>query len=221
MQALVIYDLSNTFFEGRKASSKLARYGRNKEKRNDCKQVVFTGVINEQGFMRYSRVYDGNTSDIPTLKQMVEDLKKHSGNYSEKIVVMDAGIASEENLDYLRGESLKYVCVSRKRIKDYQVDGGSPRVKIRDKRDNLIELQVFKPEDFQDTWMYVKSEQKRVKEQSMNDKISERFEQKLQSLTNGLEKKGTTKRLEKVWERIGRLKEKYRLVSGKYNIRTH
>lgn len=216
--SLVIYDLSNTYFEGRKASSKLAQYGRNKEKRNDCKQVVFTGVINEQGFIRYSRVYEGNTPDMPTLKQMVEDLKKHSDNYAEKVVVMDAGIASEENLDYLRGECLKYVCVSRKRIKDYQVNGESPIVKVRDKRDNLIELQVFKPEGFQDTWMYVKSEQKRVKEQSMNDKISERFEKELQALTNGLEKKGTTKRLEKVWERIGRLKEKYRLVSGRYNI---
>ena len=215
---LVIYDLSNTYFEGRKASSKLARFGKNKEKRNDCKQVVFTGVINEQGFIRYSRIYDGNTSDIPTLKQMIEDLKKHSGNYSEKVVVIDAGIASEDNLAYLQGEKLKYVCVSRKRIKDYQVHQGTPTVKMKDKRDNLVELQIFKPKGFHDTWMYVKSKQKRIKEQSMNDKLSARFEEELQGLSDGLEKKGVTKKLKKGWERIGRLKEKYRLVSSKYTI---
>ncbi len=66
--------------------------------------------------------------------------------------------------------------------------------------------------------MYVKSEQKRVKEESMADKIFTRFEEELSGLSNGLDKKGTTKKIEKVWERIGRLKEKYRLVSGKYTI---
>ena len=62
--SLVIYDLSNTYFEGRKASSKIAKYGKSKEKRNDCKQVVFTGVINTQGFIRYSKIYDAITTPI-------------------------------------------------------------------------------------------------------------------------------------------------------------
>ncbi|MCP4312906.1 MAG: hypothetical protein GY790_16715 [Bacteroidetes bacterium] len=44
------------------------------------------------------------------------------------------------------------------------------------------------------------------------------FEEELISLSNGLDKKGTTKKIEKLWELIGRLEEKYRLVSGKYTI---
>jgi transposase len=216
--SLVIYDLSNTHFEGRKASSKMARYGRNKQKRNDCKQVVFTGVINEQGFIRYSRVYEGNTADITTLKDMIEDLKKHSGTVSDKTVVMDAGFASEENLDYLSAENIRYVCVSRKRIKDYQLGEGADVHALKDQRGNPIELSVFHPEGYKDTWMYVKSEQKRVKEQSMTDKLSQRFEQELDALVQGMNKKGTTKKIEKVWERIGRLKQKNQLVSGSYTI---
>lgn len=72
--SLVIYDLSNTHFEGRKANSKIAKFGRNKQKRNDSKQVVFTGVINPEGFIRHSRVYEGNTSDIATIEDMINDL---------------------------------------------------------------------------------------------------------------------------------------------------
>jgi len=216
--SLVIYDLSNTYFEGRKANSTLAQYGRSKEKRHDCKQVVFTGVINAQGFIRYSRIYEGNTPDVSTLEDMIKDLKAHSDTISDKIVVMDAGIASEENLQYLIGEKLKYVCVSRKQIKNYHINLNAPVYTVKDKRDNPIELQVFAPEGFSDTWMYVKSAQKRIKEQSMADKIFTRFEEELGSLSNGLDKKGTTKKIEKVWERIGRLKEKHRLVSGKYTI---
>lgn len=216
--SLVIYDLSNTYFEGRKANSKLARYGRSKEKRNDCKQVVFTGVVNAEGFIRYSRIYEGNAPDVSTLEDMINDLKRHSDTLSDKVVVMDAGFASEENLEYLIGQKLKYVCVSRKQIKDYQTDQNAPVCTVKDKRNNIIELQVFTPDGFPDTWMCVKSEQKRIKEQSMADKIFTRFEDELSSLSRGLDKKGTTKKVEKVWERIGRLKEKYRLVSGRYII---
>lgn len=216
--SLVIYDLSNTYFEGRKASSQLAKHGRSKEKRNDCKQVVFTGVINPEGFIRYSRIYEGNTADITTLEQMVTDLEAHSDQLAGKIVVMDAGFASESNLKYLDKKSLKYVCVSRVRPKDFQIDLTSENYTVTDNRNNPIELQIFKPKDFNDTWLYVKSEQKRIKEQAMADKLEQRFEQELTSLSNGLGKKGTVKKTEKVWERIGRIKEKNRGVSGRYNI---
>lgn len=216
--SLVIYDLSNTYFEGRKSSSQLAKYGRSKEKRNDCKQVVFTGIINPEGFIRYSRVYEGNTADMTTLKQMVTDLETHTDQMVGKIVVMDAGFASESNLKYLNEKSLKYVCVSRVRPKDFQIDPLSKPYTITDNRNNPIELRIFNSKDYDDNWLYVKSEQKRVKEQSMADKLEERFKQELTSLSKGLNKKGTVKKTEKIWERIGRLKEKHSAVSGRYQI---
>jgi len=74
---LVIFDISNTYFETRKANSKLAKYGRSKEKRSDCPLVVFTGVINPQGFIRHSRIYQGNTADTATLEDMIKDLSSH------------------------------------------------------------------------------------------------------------------------------------------------
>jgi len=216
--SLVIYDLSNTYFEGRKPSSQLAQYGRSKEKRNDCKQVVFTGVINPEGFIRYSRIYEGNIADITTLEQMVTDLETHSDQLAGKIVVMDAGFASESNIAYLDKKSLQYVCVSRVRPKDFQPDPNATPYKVTDNRKNPIELQVFHPEGFHDTWLYVKSEQKRVKEESMANKLEQRFEQELTGLSMGLGKKGTVKKTEKVWERIGRIKEKHRGASGRYTI---
>ncbi len=130
--SLVIYDLSNTYFEGKKANSTLAQYGRSKEKRNDCKQVVFTGVINAQGFIRYSRIYEGNTPDVSTLEDMIRDLKVHSDTISDKVVVMDAGFASEENLQYLTGQNLRYVCVSRKQIKNYHINPNAPVYTVKD-----------------------------------------------------------------------------------------
>lgn len=216
--SLVIYDLSNTYFEGRKANSAIARYGKSKEKRHDCKQVVFTGVINAEGFIRYSRIYEGSTADVSTLQEMVADLEHHSDRVADKTVVMDAGLASEDNLAWLNAKGLKYACVSRHRIKDYQPIKQGEGYRIYDKRRNAIDLKILTPEGYQDLWMQVISAQKRVKETSMADKLEPRFEEAIQALSEGLNKKRTTKRAEKVWERIGRIKEKYRRVSGRYNI---
>src|SRR5699024_319617 len=74
---LVIFDISNTYFEGVKSGSKLADFGRSKEKRTDCRLVVFTGVINAAGFIRHSRIYEGNKADSGTLEDMLNDLKRN------------------------------------------------------------------------------------------------------------------------------------------------
>jgi transposase len=216
--SIVIYDLSNTHFEGRKDNSKIARYGRNKQKRNDCKQVVFTGIINSAGFIRHSRTYEGNKADIATLEDMITDLEKHNSHTKDKIIVMDAGFASEDNLKFLDKNGYKYVCVSRQRLKDEIIETIKSKHSVEDRLGNKIELAVFDHEKHSDTWMYVKSEQKRVKEESITIKLCQRFEEELQGIENALHKKGGTKKTEKVWERIGRCKEKNRNVSGRYNI---
>ncbi len=216
--SIVIYDLSNTHFEGRKENSKIAKYGRNKQKRNDCKQVVFTGIINSSGFIRHSRIYEGNKADIATIEDMITDLEAHNNNTKGKIIVMDAGFASEENLKFLDDNGYKYICVSRQRLNDDVINKIESKHIVQDRLGNNIELAVFDHPKFNDTWMYVKSHQKRIKEESMTIKLCDRFEQELQAMANGLHKKGTTKKIEKVWERIGRCKERNRNVSGRYNI---
>lgn len=217
---LVIFDISNTYFETRKPESKIAKYGRSKEKRNDCSLVVFTGVINSQGFIRHSRIYEGNKSDITTLSDMIKDLEEHSLPGTEHTIVIDAGIATDGNLEELDKKGYRYVCVSRKRIKDYTVDTSKSKViKLTDREKNKVELSIFKPEGYNDTWMYVESEAKRRKENSMNLKLRQRFEEDLNSIKSSFSKKGGTKLINKVWERIGRAKERHNRVSARYKLK--
>jgi transposase len=218
---LVIFDISNTYFETAKKGSKLAAYGRSKEKRNDCPLVVFTGVINAQGFIRHSRIYEGNRPDMHTLSDMIADLERYSGGTAKKAIVMDAGIATEENLTLVREKGYDYVCVSRKRLKDYPMSSGQDRTTVTrwtDRDKNRVKLSVFQPKDYEDTWMYVQSDAKRKKEASMTEKLSQRFEEELGSIRGALSKKGGTKKAEKVWERIGRAKEKHKRASARYEV---
>ena len=217
--SLVIFDISNTYFETGKRQSKKAKYGRSKEKRYDCPLVVFTAVINREGFIRHSRIYEGNKPDVATLEDMIEDLQANAGRATEKTIVIDAGIADDKNLELIREKGYQYVCVSRKRLKQYKLDQTrSKPVKLTTRSNEKVELQIFHPEGYQDTWMYVESEGKRKKESAMDQKLRQRYLEELQSIRDAFSKKGGTKKIDKVWERIGRAKEKHKNVSARYKI---
>ncbi len=100
---IMLYDLTNTYFEGTKRNSQLAKYGRSKEKRNDAKLVVLAMVINIEGFIKYSAIHEGNYADTSDIKTLIEKLSSTTSTAAKPIVVMDAGIATEKNLAILTG----------------------------------------------------------------------------------------------------------------------
>jgi len=217
---IIFYDLTNTYFEGRKEGSKIAAYGRSKEKRSDAKIVSMAAVINAEGFLKYSKIYQGNIAGSATLETTINDLSQQtSGAACKPFIVMDAGFATKDNLEMLRQKEYKYICVSRIRLKDYQsVKPQRPKTVVLDKRNNPIELEIVKSPDNPDTFLYVHSQQKAVKEASMNEHFSQRYEQDLDQIKEALHKKGGTKKLDKVWQRIGRLKERYPAANKHYQI---
>ena len=101
---IILYDLTNTYFEGSKLGSKLAQYGRSKEKRSDAKLIVLALVVNPQGFIKYSTILEGNIADCKTLEGMIENLRiKTSSSAQKALVVIDAGI-TESNLAMIKAK---------------------------------------------------------------------------------------------------------------------
>ena len=217
---IIFYDLTNTYFEGRKAGSNLAKFGKSKEKRSDAKIVALATVINAEGFIKYSRIYQGNISDSKTLEVTIKELSANTSRTGRKpIIVMDAGIITEDNTKMLKAGGYDYICVSRTKLKDYkEVKPEEEPVTIYDNRENPIELKLVEKPGCSDTYLYVHSQQKALKEASMNEHFSQRYEEEIENIRGTLYKKGGTKKLEKVWERIGRLKERYPTANKHYKI---
>jgi len=216
---IFLYDLTNTYFEGQMRASAIAKFGRSKEKRNDARIVVLAMVINREGFLKYSNVFRGNMSDCKTLETVIETLSKQTSAVQRKpIIVIDAGIATDDNLAMLKSKGYDYLCVSRSNLKEYYADTQSTPVKIKDKRDQPIELLKVKVMDDDDHYLWVKSHAKALKENSMNGLLSQRFEEGIQNINVGILSKGGTKKLDKVHQRIGRLKQKYPSVHKYYEI---
>jgi hypothetical protein len=215
---IYIYDLTNTYFEGSKRKSKLAKFGRSKEKRSDCKIVVLALVINPQGFIKYSAVFEGNMVDCKTLLHIVLKLRGATSSQIRATVVIDAGIATEENLQMLLDNGFDYVCVSRSKLKNYTIDPQSVPIEVEDRKQQKIRLQKVVSEKHKDYFLKISSDMKKKKEVSMNNRFQEGFEKGLKIISASLSKKSGIKKEDKVKERVSRLKEKYRSVSRFYDI---
>ena len=50
-EKILLFDITNSYFEGKMENSELCQYGRSKEKRDDCKIVVLAAVVNTEGFV--------------------------------------------------------------------------------------------------------------------------------------------------------------------------
>ena len=216
---IILYDLTNTYFEGRKQGSKLAKFGRSKEKRNDAKLVVLGLVINPEGFIKYSSILEGNMADSKTLEGMINKLRiKTSSSARKALVVIDAGIASEENLKMILDNGYDYLCVSRSSLNKYIIEAGATTVSVTDNRKQKIELCQVKSGNKTDYYLKVESHTKELKERSMNEQFRSRFEAGLQKIADSLAKKGGVKQEDKVYERIGRLKQKYPSIQRYFDI---
>ena len=219
---IALFDLTNFYFEGRKDASKKAQYGRSKEKRSDCKLLVLALCINAAGFIRYSCILAGNTSDPDSLPAMVDTLATRCrvpvSPEQRVLVCLDAGIATDDNLVKIREKGYDYLCVSRSRQKDYELEPDAENVKVLDSRQQPISLTRVRHEEGGDYYLEINSPGKLLKEESMNRLFKERFEKELTKARESLSKKGGKKAYEKVIERVGRAIGKYPSISKYYVI---
>lgn len=217
-RSIVLYDLTNTYFEGQCVQNPKAQFGRSKEKRSDCPLVTLGLVLDGDGFPLGSQVFPGNASEPATLELMLDGLQGKQPLTAEKpVIIMDAGIASADNIAWLTERGYLYLAVSRERhVKEPR--GQESAVLVRDtERSKVIVYREIDAET-RETRLYCHSDQKAQKEQAIRNRFHVRLEEALDKLNSGLDKKGTIKTYPKVLERIGRLREKNSRVSQDYRI---
>jgi transposase len=112
---LLLYDVTSTYFEGKCAANSLAQRGYSRDQRGDCKQVCIAMVVTRCGMPLGYEVFAGNTPDVSTVKQIVEVMEKRYGK-SDRIWVMDRGMTSEDNLEFLRQENRRYIIGTNKHL---------------------------------------------------------------------------------------------------------
>jgi len=116
-------------------------------------------VLEEHGFIKCSRILAGNVCEARTLLDAVAALRKDAGQATLPVmkptVVVDAGIATEENCAALRQAGFSYLAVSRKKPDAFDPE---PLEEIKDG----VFVRSFQQGD--EVFVYCRSEKKNAKE---------------------------------------------------------
>ena len=208
---VTLYDLTNTFFEGAAAGNPKAQRGHSKEQRSDCPLVTLGLVLDGSGFVRRSQTFDGAVTEGMTLDGMLQGLGAPRG----ALVVMDAGIATADNILWLRTQGYRYLVVSRERQRQFDATAATA---LTTASGEALAIQRVVDTDAEEVRLYCFSACRAGKEQGISARFTQRFETALQALHEGLARPRTTKQIDKLWERIGRLKAKSHGVGQHYHI---
>ncbi|MBF0339362.1 MAG: IS1634 family transposase [Magnetococcales bacterium] len=208
---VTLYDLTNTYFEGELSGNIKAQRGHSKEKRSDCPLLTLGLVLDGSGFVIRSGVFSGNVAESKTLEEMLQGLDTPEG----ALVVMDRGIATEANLSWLRDKKYRYLVVSREQRRQFDMEHATC---IETATKQRVHIQKVPSPDGQEIRLYCHSERRAMKEDGITQRFAKRFEAELQKLHDGLARPRTTKAIDKLWERIGRLKEKCHGIGQHYQI---
>ena len=210
-QTVTLYDLTNTFFEGEAAAQPKAERGHSKEKRSDCPRLTLGLVLDGAGFVRRSEVFAGAVNEDTTLAPMLDALHAPA----DAPVVMDAGIATEAQCRLAARERLP---LSGRQPGTRPPLRPGPGDCPQDRSRQTVHVHKVVEVDGGELRLYCYSEARAKTEQGIAARFAARFEGELRKLHDGLKRPRTRKRLDHVWQRIGRIKEKSRSVGAHYVI---
>ena len=215
---IYLYDLTNTYFEGLCKSNPKAKFNKNqKEKRTDCRQIVIALVLDQEGFVRRHRIFDGKMSDVKSIEKILIELKSEFQDGQLPTIIVDRGIVSDENIELFNFYGIKYIIATRSGEEKHFIDDfiNADFKVLKDDHKNKIE--IFLKKQGTETYLLCKSRLKKAKEQSMRN----RAEQKLDlDIANWQKLIQSGKRIDPldVERGIGRMKERHASVAHYYSI---
>lgn len=110
--ALVLYDVTTLYFESQEPDDELKSRGFSKDDKSKQPQIVIGLLVTQQGFPLRHEIYKGNTFEGHTMLSVVNQFHKCHTN-SKPIVVADAAMLSQENIQLLEAQGYQYIVGAR------------------------------------------------------------------------------------------------------------
>jgi len=213
---LLLYDVTSTYFEGLAARNPLAQRGHSRDHRPDCKQVCVALVVTREGMPLGYELFPGNRTDVTTVEEIVETMEARYG-LAQRIWVMDRGMTSEDNLTWLREGGRRYLV-------------GTPKSELRkwarqiaDAQDwqavrHGVEAKQCTGPDGAETFVLVRSVERREKERAMHARFTRRIEDGLARLGRRLQRARRALDARRLERQLGRLLALNTRAAGRYLI---
>jgi transposase len=226
---IFLYDLTNTYMEGACLGNGLAKRGHCKSKRNDCPLITLSLVVDGDGMPIACNIYKGNQSEPETLAEIIERIEATLWGGQMPIVkptfAMDRGIATADNVDFLKGRGYPYVIIRREdeseKYRDvFQNERGSFKMVGEDYTNiygDICNVYVRKAGDSNEETAKILciSDGKAAKEEAIDIKKEERFRSAIGNFNKSI-RKGTIRKPGKIMEKLKKIFKSNKSVSGNF-----
>jgi len=221
-----LYDLTSTYFEGEALSNPQAKRGYSRDKRPDAKQVLVGLVLDREGFPKVHEIFEGNRQDRTTVGEMLDSLEKRTGPRPGSTVVVDRGMAYDEDLDQIRAHGHHYLVATRQPERNAWLDEferdddweevirmPSPRNPDQEKS----QVRIKRRQKGKEVYILCVSAGRQEKDRAIRENHEQRLRKDLEKLQARIEK-GQLKEAKKIYQAIGRLQERYPRVARYYQM---
>ena len=223
---MYLYDLTSTYFEGQALLNKQAKRGYSRDKRPDCKQVVVGLVLDRDGFSKAHEVFDGNVQDRSTVDKMLTVLEKRTGKKSGGTVIVDRGMAYDENLKQIRDRGYHYIVAGRQPernewLDEFEKEDDWEQVIRKPSPQNPFQkktrVEIKRRQKGDEVYILCRSQGREAKDRAIRVTHEGKLLADLRRLQEGVAK-GRLKKEEKIHQAIGRIKERYPRVARYHRI---
>jgi transposase len=211
---LLLYDVTSTYFEGQVRGNPQAKRGHSRDQRPDCKQVCIALVVTREGIPLGYEVFDGNRVDVTTVEEIVSTMEERFG-IAGRVWVMDRGMTSASNIAWLQQTGRRYLIGAPKsELKKFatQIVDAHDWQTVREG----VEAKLCQGPDGKETFVLVRSAERREKEQAMHQRFADRIEQGLQKLQRRIAHSRKPLDRGPIERQIGRLLGKNTRAAGRF-----
>ncbi|MCP4652586.1 MAG: IS1634 family transposase [Candidatus Omnitrophica bacterium] len=217
-EVIILYDLTNTYFEGESQRNPKAKRGNSKEKRFDAPLLSVGLVLDSEGFVIRHDVFDGNSHDSQSLIPMVQKLQERQKKTEKPLIILDSGFSSEENLNQLQKEGFDYIVVGKRPIRlAYEKEFSTLPFKEVEGRPGRPSVKIATKEEGHEKIILCQSEGRKKKEEGILSKAEDRYLKDLEKLKIRLQK-GQLKKVDVIHKALGRLLERHPRVARYYDV---
>ena len=210
---LFLYDVTSTYFEGQAKSNPSAKHGHSRDQRGDCKQVCIGLVVTRDGFPLGYEIFAGNRSDVTTVEEIIGTMESRYGK-ANRVWVMDRGMASEVNFEFLNQEGRWYILgAHRGQLKHYEFE--LQKADWRSVHSGL-EVKLVDGPDGREVFILCRSEDRAEKEKAMRDRFEQRIEDALRQMAESCGKRRY--KVKVVERRVGKLLGRYSRGAGLFDV---
>jgi transposase len=213
---LLLYDVTSTYFEGEAKANPMAKLGYSRDSRGDCRQVCIGLIVTRDGYPLGYEVFDGNRVDVTTVEDIVEKIEGQYGK-ADRVWVMDRGMSSEDNLEWLRQGGRRYVIgTPRSEMKKWarELEEAEGWQQVREE----LEVKICEGPDGSETFLLCRSAARQRKEEAMHERFTARIRDQLASLGRRLKRARKPVSKGSVERQVGRILERNSRASKKFEV---